>query len=142
MRKQNLKNHSQIVWSYYLYTGVPILILVVLSIIYFINEGFSFHYPSIMFLLTGWIFLTMLFRARGFALKAQDRAIRAEEGLRYFILTGKRLNPSLSIKQIVALRFAGDEELPALVQKTIDENLGNRAIKHLIRNWRADEYRV
>jgi hypothetical protein len=142
MQKQNLKNHSQIVWSYYLYTGVPILILIVLAIIYFIREGFSFHYPSMMFLLTGWIFLTMLFRARGFALKAQDRAIRAEEGLRYFILTGKRLNPSLSIKQIVALRFASDQELQALVEKTIGENLGNKEIKQQIKNWRADEYRV
>ena len=142
MQNQNFKNHQKIVWSYYLYTGIPILILIALSVIYFIRIGFVFHYEAVMFLLTGWILLTMLFRARGFALKAQDRAIRAEEGLRYFILTGNRLNPSLSIKQIVALRFAGDEELPALVQKTIEENLGNKEIKQLIREWRSDEYRV
>jgi hypothetical protein len=142
MQKQNLKNHHQIVWGYYIYTGVPILVLIVLSVIYFARIGFAFHYQSVMFLLTGWILLTMLFRSRGFALKAQDRAIRAEESLRYFILTGKRLDPFLSIKQIVALRFASDQEFPALVQKTIEENLGNKEIKQLIRNWRADNYRV
>ena len=123
-------------------TGIPILILIGLSIRYLVRIGPAYNYQAIMFALTGWILLTLLFRARGFALKAQDRAIRAEEGLRYFILTGKHLNPSLSIKQIVALRFASDEEFPALVQKTIEENLVNKEIKQLIKDWRPDEYRV
>ena len=140
MQKQHLKNHQQIVWGYYLYTGIPVLILVVLSIIYLARDGV--HYQSIMFLLTGWVLLSMLFRSRGFALKAQDRAIRAEEGLRYFILTGKRLDQKLSIRQIVALRFASDEELPPLVEKAITENLSNKEIKQAIKNWRADLYRV
>ena len=140
MQKQHLKNHQQIVWGYYLYTGIPVLILVVLSIIYLARDGV--HYQSIMFLLTGWVLLSMLFRSRGFALKAQDRAIRAEEGLRYFILTGKRLDQKLSIRQIVALRFASDEELPSLVEKAITENLSNKEIKQAIKNWRADLYRV
>ena len=142
MQQQNLKNHHQVVWSYYLYTGIPILFLIALSVIYFFKLGFVFQYEPVMFLLTGWILLIMFFRSRGFALRAQDRAIRAEEGLRYFILTGKKLDPSLSIKQIVALRFASDQEFPDLVQRTIDENLGNKEIKQLVKNWRADYYRV
>jgi hypothetical protein len=142
MSTQNFKNHHQIVYSYYLIAGVPILLLLALAIRYVIKAGTGDHYQGLMFLLTGWIFTALLFRSRGFALKAQDRAIRAEEGLRYFILTGKKLDTRLSIRQIVALRFASDEELPSLVEKAIVENLGNKEIKQAIKNWRADEYRV
>ena len=80
--------------------------------------------------------------ARGFALKAQDRAIRAEESLRYFVLTGKPLPGVLRMSQIIAIRFASDEELAALVQKAIDEKLSNKAIKQAIQNWRADHHRA
>ena len=79
---------------------------------------------------------------RSFALKAQDRAIRAEENLRYFVLTGKLLNPSLTVSQIIALRFASDEELVSLAERALKEKLSNQQIKQAIIHWRADEYRV
>ena len=60
--------------------------------------------------------------ARIFPLKAQDRAIRAEESLRYYILTGKRLDPRLTMSQIVGLRFASDAEFPDLARKAADES--------------------
>lgn len=142
MKEQNYKNHTQVVYGYYLFTGVPILILIALAIQKIISGNGSNLELNIMLLLTGWILLTMLFRSRSFALKAQDRAIRAEEGLRYFILTGKRLDQRLTIGQVIALRFAGDEEFPALAQKAADENLSNREIKMQIKNWRSDWYRI
>lgn len=142
MKEQNYKNHTQVVYGYYLFTGVPILILIALAIQKIISGNGSNLELNIMLLLTGWILLTMLFRSRSFALKAQDRAIRAEEGLRYFILTGKRLDQRLTISQVIALRFAGDEEFPALAQKAADENLSNREIKMQIKNWRSDWYRI
>jgi hypothetical protein len=77
-----------------------------------------------------------------FALKAQDRAIRAEENLRHFVLTGKLLPASLRIGQIVALRFASDDEFVALAQKAADKNLPGKQIKQSITNWKADTYRV
>jgi hypothetical protein len=55
--------------------------------------------------------------------KAQDRAVRAEENFRYFILTGKPLPVGLTIRQITALRFASDEEFALLVERTLSENL-------------------
>ncbi len=82
------------------------------------------------------------FYSRAFALKAQDRAIRAEENLRHFILTGKPLDKGLRIGQIIALRFAGDEEFPSLVQRASAENLSGKEIKMQIKNWKADLYRV
>jgi hypothetical protein len=77
-----------------------------------------------------------------FALKAQDRAIRAEENLRHFVLTGKLLPAGLRIGQIVALRFAADEEFVALAVKAASENLGSKEIKQSITNWKEDTYRV
>ena len=71
-------------------------------------------------------------------MKVQDRAIRAEESLRYFILTGKPFDKKLQMNQIIALRFASDEEFELLVQKAVTENLSSIQIKQLIQNWRPD----
>lgn len=137
--EQNFKNHTQIVYNYYLFTGVPILILIGIAIAKLFNAGERNF--GIILLLIGWILLTMLFRSRGFALKAQDRAIRAEENLRYFILTSKRLDPRITMSQIIALRFASDEEFPLLAHRAAEENISNKEIKMQIKNWRSDWYR-
>jgi hypothetical protein len=79
---------------------------------------------------------------RMYALKAQDRAIRAEENLRHFVLTGKLLDPRIGIKQVIALRFAPDEEFAALARRAAEESLAPDAIKQAVKNWRADTYRV
>jgi hypothetical protein len=84
----------------------------------------------------------LFFFTRIFPLKAQDRAIRAEENLRHFALTGKLLDHRLGVKQIVGLRFASDAEFPDLARKAADEGLSPDAIKKSIRTWRADHYRV
>lgn len=142
MKEQNYKNHRQVVYGYYLFTGIPILILIVLATRRLVSNADENQELNIILLLIGWTLLTMLFRSRGFALKAQDRAIRAEEGLRYFILTGTRLDPRLSLSQVIALRFASDEEFPALAKKAADENLTSKEIKKQIKNWRSDWKRV
>jgi hypothetical protein len=80
--------------------------------------------------------------ARSFALKAQDRAIRAEEQLRHYVITGKLLDPRLTVKQIIGLRFASNEELVALAQRAADQNLSTKDIKQAVKNWRPDTYRV
>ena len=79
---------------------------------------------------------------RLFPLKAQDRAIRAEENFRYYLLTGKPLPDGLRMGQIIALRFASDEEFPALVTRALKENLRSKEIKQAIQKWKADNYRV
>jgi hypothetical protein len=84
----------------------------------------------------------MLFLLRVFALKAQDRAIRAEENLRHFAITGKLLDARLTVRQVVGLRFASDGEFVALAQRAAAENLTQDAIKRAIKTWRPDTYRV
>lgn len=140
--EQNFKNHRQVVYSYYIFTGLPILLLIGLAIQKIINNNGGERETGLLFLLVGWILLSMLFRSRGFALKAQDRAIRAEENLRHFILTGKPLAKALRLSQVIALRFASDEEFAALCERAEKENMDSKSIKMAIKSWRADHHRV
>jgi hypothetical protein len=82
------------------------------------------------------------FFSRVFAMQVQDRAIRAEENLRHFVMTGKLLDPRLKIKQIVALRFASDTEFVDLARKAADESLPMDAIKKSVKHWRQDNDRA
>ena len=84
----------------------------------------------------------VFFFARLFPLKAQDRAIRAEEQLRHYVMTGKLLDARLTVRQIVALRFASDGEFVTLAQRAVDQGLSEDAIKKEVKHWRADTYRV
>lgn len=80
-----------------------------------------------------------------YALGNQDRIVRLELRFRYYVLTGKRLEPlesNLSIRQMAALRFAPDEELPAMVERAIKENLSAPQIKKSIVHWLPDHMRV
>ena len=80
-----------------------------------------------------------------YALNNQNRIVRLEMRLRYYQLTQKRFEPfeqQLSFKQIAALRFAGDEELIPLIEKTLIENLQPDAIKKQIKDWQEDHMRV
>jgi hypothetical protein len=86
--------------------------------------------------------LLLFFFTRSFAMGVQDRAIRAEENLRHLALTGKLLDPRLTIKQIVGLRFASDAEFAELARKAAEEGLAQDTIKKSVRNWRADHDRV
>jgi hypothetical protein len=84
----------------------------------------------------------LFFFCRIFPLKAQDRAIRAEENLRHFAAAGKLLDPRLTVKQIVALRFASDGEFVELARRAADQSLSPDAIKQAIKTWRADNNRL
>ena len=105
------------------------------------GDPIRFYSASLIVVLTFCV-LILLFLCRIFALKAQDRAIRAEENLRHFVLAGKLLDPKLTIRQIVALRFASDDEFVALAKEAAEKNLAADAIKQAVKKWRADTYRV
>ena len=84
--------------------------------------------------------------ARLFALRVQDRVIRLEERLRYERILPEELGwrvDELTVDQFISMRFAGDEELEQLMRKVLDDKLTKRkAIKQLIKNWRADYLRA
>ena len=143
MAEQNFKNHTRLVP---LYHGLAFLLIIsglVGSIINLLDHNEPGNHYSAALLVVVFIVLLLLFWfARAFALKAQDRAIRAEENFRHFILTGKPLDRQLRMGQVIALRFASDEEFPALVQRAVAEQLSPKAIKMAIRNWKGDYHRV
>lgn len=86
------------------------------------------------------------FLARTYSLKVQDRIIRLEEQLRYQRLLSADLAKqaaSLDLGQIIALRFAADEELEGLVREVLAGKFTKPAeIKQAIKHWRADHLRV
>lgn len=87
------------------------------------------------------LFLVSL-KMRIYSLRIQDRLIRLEERLRIAALAPTADVNRLTTPQLIALRFASDEELPALVAKTLAENLDQKAIKSQIGNWRPDYARI
>ncbi len=144
MKEQNYQNHRRLVTGYHGLTFFIAAALFILSL-YSLYASLKDHYDlrySIMFVLAAVLFNLMFFYARSFALKAQDRAIRAEENLRHFVLTGRLFDKDLKISQILALRFAPDEEFPDLTVKALKENLDNDSIKRAIKNWKPDLYRA
>jgi len=145
MATQNYSNHVRYVFGFH----VALFCILVLTLIgsfvnlyksWGIHDG-RFYCAALIVVLV--VCCGMLFNyARVFPLKAQDRAIRAEENLRHFVLTGKLLDPRLEVKQIVALRFAPDDEFAGLARKAADGNMPPADIKRAIKNWKADDYRV
>ncbi|RYY41335.1 MAG: hypothetical protein EOO08_02490 [Chitinophagaceae bacterium] len=140
--QQNFKNHTRLVPGFHYIGYLTWLTFLIGSIRYLVRDETTDKYPAVLFVLAAVVLLVLLWFSRSFALKAQDRAIRAEESLRYFMLTGKRFDPALRLGQIIALRFASDEELPALTDRAIREGLTNKQIKQEIRSWRGDYHRV
>ena len=142
MKEQNYKNHSRYLPVWHLL--VPILLLALLggSINNLRIAAAENKYSAALLILVAALFIIYYIYTRGFPLRAQDRAIRAEERLRYFQLTGQPLDPRLRMSQIIALRFASDDEFVALAKRAADENMSAKDIKLAIRNWRADFNRV
>ena len=86
-----------------------------------------------------------MIKIRLYALRNQDRIIRLEENVRYRALLSPALlerSAILSLRQVIALRFASDAELPALIERTLTEGLQSKAIKQSIQTWRPDTHRV
>ena len=136
---QNLQNHAKTVPAFHLVV-LPIFLLNFLWAIYRLIVAFSVE--SVRSFLLAIAFLLLAFCARTFALKVQDRVIRLEMRLRMAQVLPVDLQASIqefTVGQLVALRFASDEELPELARKVRDEKLTDRkAIKKLVRNWQGD----
>jgi Family of unknown function (DUF6526) len=144
MSTQNYDNHTRVDTLYHRVL-LPVLFLTLIgscvNLYLSLEDHQRLYSAALIVVLTICLFITT-FYARVYALKAQDRAIRADENLRHFAMTGKLLDPRLTVRQIVALRFASDAEFLALAARAANDKMSPGDIKKAIQAWRVDEYRV
>ncbi len=142
MSAQNFKNHTK--WDPLFHFLLSPLLLG--TILFSIKHAMA--YPNGM---TIWLvclstaLFVWLIKTRMYALQVQDRLIRLEERLRMEKLLPADLMQrfdELTLKQVVALRFASDAELAGLTRRALDEKLDPKKIKAAIQNWRPDFTRV
>ncbi|HEX4232002.1 MAG TPA: DUF6526 family protein [Bryobacteraceae bacterium] len=139
---QSYSNHTRYDPAFH-FVVIPILFAtVIVGVVHALRQPNFYNLWLVIFFLA---VLMAAFLIRTYAAKVQDRVIRLEERLRLAQLVDASLRPQLgrlSERQLIALRFASDEEAPALVDRTLAENLAPAEIKKAIRNWRADNWRV
>lgn len=145
MAEQNLKNHARFIPLYHFFVLPVLFIHFTIQLYWLIKTRFMPPLHFIPVLVAAALFLGALY-GRLFALAVQDRLIRLEERLRYERVLPEELRwraDELTTNQFISLRFASDDELPALMKRVLDEKVTNRkAIKQLIKNWRPDYLRV
>ncbi len=144
MAEQNYANHRRFVPLFH-FVLFPVLVLTlaggVVNLLRSLGDHSRLYNAALTLVLVACTTLLFFF-ARIFALKAQDRAIVAQENLRHFALTGRLLDPRLTIRQVIALRFASDGEFLDLARRAAEESLSPDAVKRAIRAWRPDTHRV
>ncbi len=139
---QNLSNHRRVVPVFHL--GVYVLLAAYL--VHAIRKFLTSRTPDAFYeVILGVVVALVAFYARAFALKVQDRVIRLEMRLRLQMLAPElaaqfgRFTPA----QLVALRFAGDQELAGLARNVLDgRHASPTEIKQQIRDWQPDEQRA
>jgi len=140
---QDYKTHRQYVPGYhYVLSAIVLAVLIGSGINVYKSIGTAGLYSATLISAIAVALVLSGFYLREFALKAQDRAIRAEENLRHYVRSGQLLDSRLEMKQIIALRFASDEEYDELAARAIAERMEEDDIKKAVKNWRPDTYRV
>lgn len=139
MQEQNYSNHTRFDPLFH-YVGMPLaLINLIGGVVYLLHR---FSWLAVLLVVSSLALIVTLGKLRRYATQLQDRVVRIEENFRHYTLTGAPLDRRLTIDQIVALRFAGDEEFPSLCEQAVRENLKKDDIKRTIHAWRADRLRV
>lgn len=140
---QSYKNHARFFPLFHFFVFPVLLGNVIIAgrhLYYAQNRHFAWEVVVALAL------LTLGFLARTQALTAQDRVIRLEMRLRlHQLLSGDtklRIN-DLTPRQLIALRFASDEEIPGIVDEILAGKLASsKEIKMRVKNWQADWLRV
>jgi len=139
---QSLANHTRYDPAFHFFLLPLGLVAIILSVVRIIHRP---TLVSTLLLILAFGFVMIAFKARGYALKAQDRVIRLEERLRLAMLmpeAGRARIGELTESQLIALRFASDAELPGLAMRALNEGLTSKQIKSAIVSWRGDHFRI
>ncbi|MGA8289286.1 MAG: DUF6526 family protein [Acidobacteriaceae bacterium] len=141
-KPQTYANHARFDPLFHFILAPIALLLVIASIVHLVRHP---HLLGLVHVVLAFALLILLFKVRTYSLRVQDRVIRLEERLRLAALLPEPLRSrinELDVRQLVALRFASDDEIPALVERTLNEKLAPKQIKQAIQNWRPDNFRV
>ena len=128
---------------------MPALLILVINVLVALVWSFVAHSPGLplrmwVVLLSAALLLSSM-KARSNAQRVQDRLIRLEERLRYAAVLSPdeaKQARTLPLPKLIALRFASDAELPALIDRTLREDLSPKQIKQAIADWQPDMHRV
>lgn len=139
---QTYSNHTRFDPPFHYFVVPVLLITLVATIVHLVRHP---HLCSAWLVVLVLALIVIAVKTRVNALKVQDRVIRLEERMRLALLLPEPLRArigELDEKQLVALRFASDAELPLLAGRALNEKLTSKQIKQAIQNWRPDYFRV
>ncbi len=145
IKPQSFRSHASIDPAFHFVGFAALLFNLVAGIVFVVM---SLHTQLLLGLwvvvLSASLFI-LFFKLRAYPLKIQDRIIRLEERLRLEALLPDELRKRISElneDQLIGLRFASDEEIPSLVEMTLEKHLDRKQIKERIQNWRPDHFRI
>jgi hypothetical protein len=139
---QSLKSHARFDPPYHFFLTIVSIASIIIAVIYCVHH---FGFDSVWLVVVALAALVALFLLRSYPLKVQDRVIRLEERLRLYALAPAEWHSQiyrLTEDQLIALRFAADEELVPLAKQAVEHNLSRKQIKERINSWRPDTWRV
>jgi hypothetical protein len=141
---QSFENHGKMVPAFHRWMTAFLVLPTLYFMFRVVSDFYSVERIAIAFFSVG-VIIAALF-GRLFALGVQDRVIRLEERLRMQMVLPDDLKGRIqefTTNQLVGLRFASDDELPALARRVLDEGISDRkVIKQAVQNWRADHQRI
>ena len=139
---QGLKNHGRFDPPYHFFLTFVSMATIVIAVIYCVHH---FCFYSVWLVVLSLAAFIAVFRMRQYPLKVQDRVIRLEERLRLQALAPAEWHTQiyrLTEDQLIALRFAADDEVVELAKQALEHNLSRKQIKERIKDWRPDNWRV
>ena len=146
---QNFANHTKLDPAFHFVLapifGINFLYSIWEVVRFFMNGEAGSWVTPVRAMIIAFGLLLLVFKARIYSLKVQDRVIRLEERLRLASLLPEPLKarvPELSVQQLVGLRFASDGEVAGLAKDALDKKLALKEIKQGVKDWRPDYFRV
>jgi hypothetical protein len=139
---QDLKHHGRLDPPFHVVLATVLIVNLVIVVVYAVKHLNIYTAWAIILSIAVWI---PVLKLRLYPLKVQDRVIRLEERLRLQALAPTEWHTQiyrLNEDQLIALRFAADEEVVALAKEALEQNLTRKQIKERIKVWRPDYWRV
>jgi hypothetical protein len=139
---QNLKNHGRLDPLFQPLFGPVLIVNLVVAVNHLLHHR---NFDSAWLVLLSLVAVPLVLKVRLYPLKVQDRIIRLEERLRLQALAPVQWHAQiyrLSEDQLIALRFAADDEVVSLAEQALEQKLDRKQIKERIKSWRADYWRV